>query len=230
MTYRLLIGQRSYSSWSLRGWLPFVLHDIPVEVEDALIYDPGFIDHVARFGGNRTVPVARTPDGGILSDSLSIGWHLAETFPDRGLLPERGVDRASAQSLIAEMHSGFSALRGACPMNMRTAWEGVVPSDDVRKDLDRIDALWSAALARSGGPFLFGAPGLTDAFYAPVAIRIAGYGLAMSDVSQTYVRTILSLPQICEWRDAGLARDAEIAVYDMGLPRRPFPKPDPDDG
>ena len=225
MTYRLLIGQRTYSSWSLRGWLPFAMHGIDVAVEEALLYDPGFHDRVAAFGGVRSVPVAKTPDGAVLSDSLSIGWHLAEAFPDRGLLPEGGAERARAQSLIAEMHSGFTALRSACPMNLATAWAGFAPSEAVLADLGRIDRAWSAALEASGGPFLFGDYGLVDAFFAPVTIRIAGYGLPVSDAARAYVTAQLSLPQIREWRETGLAKDAELSNYDMPLPRIPFPMP-----
>lgn len=225
MTYHLLIGQRTYSSWSLRGWLPFAAHGIPVTVHDALLYDPGFYDQVAEFGGNRSVPVVRTPDGGFLTDSLAIGWHLAEAFPDHGLLPAQPKDRALALSMICEMHSGFMALRGACPMNLATAWANFVPSEAVRTDLARIDNLWTAALAQSGGPYLFGDFSLADAYFAPVAIRIAGYGLDMSDGAARYVQTVLGHPALREWRDTGLAQDAELSVYDQDLPRAPFPFP-----
>ena len=224
MTYRILIGQRAYSSWSLRGWLPFAAFDIPVEVEHAVIYAETFAADVAAFGGTGTVPVVRTPEGGVLSDSLAIAWHLAERFPERGLLPADPVDRAMAQSAIAEMHSGFTALRSACPMNLVTAWAGFVPSAAVTADLARIEAIWSAALARSGGPYLFGAYSLADVFYAPVAMRIAGYGLPVSEAARAYVAAHLGNPHLRAWRAAGLARDAEVAKYDMPLARVPFPE------
>lgn len=225
MTYNLLIGQRLYSSWSLRGWLPFVVHDIPVTVHDTLLYSDTFYDQVASFGGNRSVPTVKTPDGNMLNDSLSIGWHLADTFPDRGLLPTNPTTRAKAQNMISQMHSGFMALRGACPMNLATAWDGFVPNNDVKDDLTQIDALWVDALNTSKGPFLFGDYGLVDAFYAPVAIRIAGYGLQMSDTAMAYVKAQLSHPAIQQWRKDGLARDTELSNYDMPLPRIPFPMP-----
>ena len=227
MIYKLLIGQRLYSSWSLRGWLPFAVHNIPVTVQDTLIYGPDFYADVAAFGANRSVPAAQTPAGGVLADSLSIAWHLAETFPDRGLLPNDPKARITAQNMIAEMHSGFTALRSACPMNLATAWDGFVPDDAVRADLARIDQLWSHALDQSGGPFLFGEYGLVDAFFAPVTIRIAGYGLPVSDAAQAYVKAQLSLPQLQEWRAEGLRRDAELSNYDMPHERIPFPMPDP---
>jgi len=225
MTYRILIGQRSYSSWSLRGWLPFAAFDIPVAVEHAVIYGDDFYDAVAAFGGHRSVPALRTPQGGILTDSIAIAWHLAETFPDRGLLPSDPIQRANAQSMIAEMHSGFMPLRAACPMNLRTAWGGFEPSDAVLADLARLETLWGGALAVSRGPFLFGAFTLADAFFAPVAIRIAGYGLPVSPMVQGYVDAILGQPALRDWRAAGMAQDAEVTKYDMGLPRLPFPMP-----
>lgn len=224
--YALLIGQRSYSSWSLRGWLPFAVHRIPVRVSEALIYHESFAAAVQRFGGDRTVPVARTREGHVLSDSLAIGWHLAERFPERGLLPEDGAGRALAQSMIAEMHGGFTALRGGCPMNLLTGWVGFRPSEAVLADLSRISALWSAALQGSGGPFLFGSYGLADAFFAPVAVRIAGYRLPVAPDGLAYVEAQLRRPEIRAWAAEGRARDAELPQYEMNLPRVPFPMPD----
>lgn len=225
MTYNLLIGQRLYSSWSLRGWLPFAVHEIPVTVQDTLLYSPEFYGDVANFGATRTVPAVKTPEGGMWADSLSICWGLADAFPDRGLLPDDPVARSQAQSLIAEMHSGFSALRGACPMNLATGWIGFVPDEAVLRDLARIDTVWTDALNTSGGPFLFGEYGLVDAFFAPVAIRIAGYDLPVSETAKSYVTAQLSLPAIKQWRTDGLAKDAELSNYDMPLKRRPFPMP-----
>jgi len=225
MTYDLLIGQRLYSSWSLRGWLPFHVHDIPVRVQDTLLYGDNFQNDVAEFGGHRTVPTVKTPDGAVLTDSLSIVWHLAETFPDRGMLPSDPAQRAMALNMIAEMHGGFAALRGDCPMNLATAWAGFEPSEAVQADLARIDAIWAEALAVSGGPFLFGTYGLADAFYAPVAIRIAGYGLKVSSKAVAYVEAQLSHPSIQTWRNDGFATDVELSQYDMPLERIPFPMP-----
>ncbi len=225
MTYSILIGQRLYSSWSLRGWLPFAVHDIPVTVHDTLIYSDTFSTDVSNFGGSGTVPVVRTPHGGVLSDSLAICWGLTDAFPERGLLPNDPVDRAKAQSLITEMHSGFTALRGACPMNLATGWVGFKPNAAVQADIARIDEIWSAALDASDGPFLFGTYGIVDAFFAPVAIRIAGYALPVSDTAMAYVHAQLSIPAIQEWRAEGLARDAELSQYEMPLERCPFPMP-----
>jgi glutathione S-transferase len=223
MTYQLLIGQRGHSSWSLRGWLPFAVFDIDVSVRTTRIYSDEFAEQVAAFGGGGTVPVARTPEGGLLTDSIAIAWHLAEAFPDRGLLPGDPKNRAEAISLIAEMHSGFTALRGACPMNLYTGWANFETPPDVRADLDRIEAIWSRALDRSGGPFLYGDYTLADAFYAPVATRIATYDLSVSTTAKTYVQAHLEQPEFRRWRAMGLAEGPELPQYGMPLDRMPFP-------
>jgi glutathione S-transferase len=224
MTYDLLIGQKSYSSWSLRGWLSFAAFDIPVRVHAAVLYSDEFDADVQAFGGHRTVPAVRTPEGGMLTDSLAIAWHLSEAFADRGLLPADPVARAEAQSIIAEMHAGFTALRGACPMNLRTAWADFAPSDAVLADLARIEEIWSRALDRSGGPFLHGRISLADVFYAPVCTRLLTYGLPMSDAARGYVTEVTRLPAFRQWRAEGLAEDAEVAFYDKApLARIPFP-------
>ena len=225
MVYDLLIGQKSYSSWSLRGWLAFAAFDIPVRVQKAVIYSDRFHDDVRAFGGHRSVPAVRTPEGGMLTDSLAIAWHLSERFPARGLLPEGAVARAEAQSIIAEMHSGFVPLRSACPMNLRTAWAGFQPSDAVLADLARIEEIWGRALARSGGPFLYGAISLADVFYAPVCTRLLTYDLPMSEAARGYIRAVTRHTAFRTWRAEGLAEDAEVAVYDKApLQRIPFPE------
>ena len=223
MTYRLLIGQKSYSSWSIRGWLAFAAFDIPVEVRSAVIYGESFYDDVAAFGGRRTVPCAVTPEGGQLADSLAIAWHLVEAFPDRGLLPEGAADRAEAMSLIAEMHSGFAALRAACPVNLRTAWDGFEVSDAVRADCARADEIFSRP---RDGAFLFGQISMVDVFFAPLATRFLTYGLPISAEGRAYVEAIWAMPQLQKWRAEGMAKDAEVPVYDMApLSRVPLPEP-----
>lgn len=224
MTYSLLIGQKTYSSWSLRGWLCLAPFSIPVTLQKAVIYSDTFYDDVAAFGAHRSVPAVRTPGGGMLTDSLAIAWHVAEAFPDRGTLPQGSVERAEAQSMIAEMHSGFTALRGACPMNLRTAWSDFQASDAVEADMARVQALWAKALDRSGGPFLYGAFSLADAFYAPVVTRALSYALPLSDASRDYAEAVIAHPAFTQWRDEGLAEDAEVAKYDIaGLSRIPWP-------
>ena len=225
MTYDLLIGDRSYSSWSLRGWLLFAAFDIPVRVHLAEMYDEGFAPAVAAFApGARTVPVARAASGAAWTDSLAIAEGLAEAHPDAGHWPAEPRARAMARSMACEMHSGFGALRGACPMNLRVAWEGFAPTDAVRADLDRLQGSWSRARALAGeGPWLFGPYGAVDAFYAPVAMRIAGYGLPVDDAARAYVDAHLAHAPLRAWRAEGERRDRTLDVYDQGLPTAPFP-------
>jgi glutathione S-transferase len=122
------------------------------------------------------------------------------------------------------MHSGFTALRFACPMNLRTASGGFVPSEAVRADLARIEALWSHARGLAAdGPWLFGAYTAADAFYAPVAMRIAGYGLPVSEHARAYVEAHLDHPPLRRWRALGEAEDRTLDVYEVHAPARPFP-------
>jgi glutathione S-transferase len=224
MTYRLLIADKSYSSWSLRGWLSFHAFDIACEVQSTRMYCDDFARDLAAFTSApaRTVPLARAPEGGLLTDSFAIAWHLSEAFPDRGLLPSDPVARADAQSLMAEMHSGFSALRSDCPMNLRTGWAGFGPSDAVLADLARVEALWARAFAAHGGPWLCGDYSLADVFYAPLATRVVTYGLPVSDMAAAYISRHLDHPAFARWRAAGLAEGPDQPNYEIGLPRRDF--------
>ena len=228
MTYDLLIGDRSYSSWSLRGWLLFAAHDIPVTVHIAPMYDPGFAEALKGWPPARTVPVARGATGVVWSDSLSIAEGLAETHPESRHWPDDPRARGLARSMAAEMHSGFTALRRACPMNLRTAWAGFVADDAVRADLARLERLWDAArdmtaTAPDDGPWLFGRYGAVDAFFAPVAMRIAGYGLPVSDAARRYCNAHLAHAPLRRWRDEGEAADRTLREYDMDLAPAPFP-------
>lgn len=224
MTYDLLIGDRSYSSWSLRGWLLFSAFDLPVQVEVNELYRDSFPGNLRAWSPARSVPVARASDGSLWSDSLAIAEGLAERHPDAGHWPADPRARALARSLTAEMHAGFTALRAACPMNLRVKWQGFTPGEDVLGDLARIDVLWAAARAMAGdGPWLFGAYSAADAFYAPVAMRIAGYGLPVGDLAKDYVEAHLNHAPLRAWRAEGEARDRTLANYDMDLPTEPFP-------
>ena len=225
MTYDLLIGDRSYSSWSLRGWLLFAAFDLPVRVHLNEMYVPAFAETLKDWPPARTVPVARAEDGAVWTDSLAIAEGLAERHPEAGHWPDEPRARALARSLAAEMHFGFGALRGACPMNLRVAWRDYAPSPEVRADLARLETIWAAAraLATSDGPWLFGRYSAADAFYAPVAMRIAGYALPVGDAARAFVDAHLAHAPLRAWRAEGEAADRTLANYDMGLPTAPFP-------
>ncbi len=227
MTYDLLIGDRSYSSWSLRGWLLFEAFGLPFREHRTRLYSDEFSRDVAAFAPGRTVPVVRIPEGGLWTDSSAIAEGLAEAFPEAGLWPRDPVARALARSVVAEMHAGFGALRVACPMNLRTRSGGFVPSEAVLADLDRLEVVWAAAReVAAEGPWLFGAYSAADAFYAPVAMRITGYGLPVSDAARAYVDAHLAHPPLRRWRAMGEAQDRTLDVYPVHPPAMPFPIPE----
>lgn len=229
MSDEVFIGDRSYSSWSLRGWLMYHAFGIDHRFKMVGLYSGTMQDDLAPLGNARTVPAVRTDAGVVLTDTLSIAETLAERHPDAGLWPADPAARAMARNLVAEMHSGFGALRGDCPMNIRTSWVGFAPSDAVRRDLARIKQLWAHARDRFGGdgPWLFGAYSLADAFYAPVAARIAGYGLPISDAGAAYVAAHLEHPSFRRWRALALTETIEPAQYQLGLDTRDWPGPRP---
>ena len=226
MTYDLAIGDRAYSSWSLRGWLLLAAFDLPVHVHRAQMRTPEFPALLERFAPAKTVPALRCPDGAVATDSLAIAEELASRHADRGHWPSDPVSRALARSLTAEMHSGFAALRGTCPMNLRQGWKAE-PEEDVRADLARLEALWALARGRAAdGPWLFGPYGAVDAFFAPVAMRIAGYDLPVGEMARAYVDAHLRHAPLLAWRDEAMADGPDQTVYEQDLPRRPFPWPD----
>lgn len=221
MTYKLAIGDRTYSSWSLRGWLMFAKFDIPVEVKTARMYTPEFLEMLKDFGGGRTVPAMRNGDV-IVSDSIAMAEALAEKHPN--MWPADPVARGFARSIVAEMHAGFFALRDACTMNLRAGFEGFKPSDAVLKDVTRIDEIWTEARTRFGasGPWLFGEYSIADVFFAPVATRFVTYDLPASEVVQAYVDTTITDTTFRQWRARGLAENFIQSGYDLDLPMVPW--------
>jgi glutathione S-transferase len=230
MPYVLAIGDRPYSSWSLRGWLMFARFGLPVTVRAARVYTPELAALLAEFGAARLVPALRIVEDGrdfVVWETLAIAETLAERHPDRRFWPEEPAARALARTLAAEMHAGFGALRAACAMNVRRAYVGFEPDAAVLADLARIERLWSVArAARAGdGPWLFGDYCVADAFFAPVAARIAGYGLPVGPDAARYVDAHLADPAFLEWRAAALADPHVEPRYELDLPERPWPGP-----
>ena len=227
MTYHLAIGDRAYSSWSLRGWLLFDAFDIPVTVHTARLYTDEVAQLLAGFAPARTVPAMRTPDGAVVPDSLAIAEELATRHPDAGHWPREARARSVARVLCAEMHAGFTALRNHCPMNLRISYSDCAPPAPVLADLARIEALWAWARAQTGstGPWLCGDYSAADAFYAPVAARIVGYNLPLGSAAMAYVLAHLAHPSLQRWRATGLTDGADQPAYDRDWPQRPWPQP-----
>lgn len=225
MTYQLYIGDRTFSSWSLRGWLMLAKFGLPFETHLVGLYTGTMAGDLAHLAPARTVPVMQTVEGHVLSDSLAMAETLVERHPDLSFYPRDPAARALARSLTAEMHSGFGALRSACPMMIAFGWDGFQPSDDVLADLQRIDLLWSLARQRhgAGGPWLFGQYSLADVFYAPVAMRITAYDLPLGEAAKSYVAAHLEDPAFLAWRKAALTERHDPWPYPMGLVRKPWP-------
>lgn len=228
MTYELYIGDRTSSSWSLRGWLMLQKFDLPHHVNMVGLYTGTMQQELAHLHPARTVPVMQTADGHVLTDSLAMAETLVEENPQAALYPRDPAARALARSMTAEMHSGFGALRDACPMMLEFCWEGFVASPQVRADLARIETLWALARANHGasGPWLFGDYSLADVFYAPVAMRIAAYDLPVSAAAKDYVKLHLNDPAIAQWRAEGLKQRYDPWPYPQDLARKPWPEAD----
>lgn len=230
MTHHLILGDRAYSSWSLRGWLLFEKFGIPFRQTMLDFHaDTSVAEQLAEYFPARTVPTLICDDGSVISESLAIAEELASRNPDAGIWPNTPKARAIARNLASEMHSGFSALRSECPMNLRTAYRDFTVSDEVHTDLRRIEAIWDHARASHGGEgsWLCGSYSAADAFYAPVAARIAGYSLQVSESAQAYVNQHLNDPAFRRWRAMGLVRGATLPWYAKDAPQMPWPGPAP---
>lgn len=225
MTYDLYIGDRTFSSWSLRGWLMMEKFNLPHRVHLVGLYSGTMAQEMAALHPARLVPAMRTPEGVVVGESVAMAETLAERHPDGDLWPTDPAARAAARWICAEMAAGFSALRDTCPMQLQHVNIGFTPSDAVKADLARLEDLWSYAASQKteDGPWLFGAYSLADAFYAPVVARIIGYDLPVSDASRAYCATTLNDPAFKNWRAKGLTVTYDPFPYDMGVPTGPWP-------
>ena len=206
MSYHLIIGDKLYSSWSLRGALALELVGVPYEETLVKLNQPDTRQRLLAFSATAKVPLLQS-EHGVIADSLAIAEYLNERHPEARLWPEDIAARAQARSACAQMHSGFFALRGAMPFDLSRdqALEGVPL--DVQVDIDRMVALWSECrlVAKDSGPFLFGRPTLADAFFAPVAVRLRTYRVEVPAEAAAYIETIYQWPAFQAWQQAGLA-------------------------
>ncbi|MFK7763888.1 MAG: glutathione S-transferase [Roseobacter sp.] len=225
MTYQLYIGDRTFSSWSLRGWLMLEKFGLSYNTHLVGLYAGTMAAEMKALAPARLVPALKTPEGWVIGESMAIAETLAEHHPDAGFWPEDPAQRIRARWLCAEMASGFSALRGDCPMQLAHVNEGFVASADVQRDLARIATLWQSAwdMCGSSEEWLFGAYSLADAFYAPVAARIIGYNLDVSPEVRAYCLRTLSDTAFTTWRDAGLAVTYDPFPYETFAPLQPWP-------
>ncbi len=226
--YDLVIGDRGYSSWSLRGWLLFDAFGIPVTTHLARLYSDELPNLLRDYFPAKTAPTIRTPDGTVVCESLAIAEELASRHPDAGIWPRDPRARATARVLASEMHAGFSALRGHCPMNLRVSYTDCAPPQAVLDDLARLEKIWTWARDVTGSqtPWLCGDYSAADAFFAPVAARIAGYNLPVGQDAQDYVAAHLEHPSFRKWRAMGLVDGADQPFYFRDYPTRPWPDQD----
>jgi len=228
MTYDLVIGDRAYSSWSLRGWLFFDAFGLPVKLHTARLYTDELPTLLKQFHPGKTAPIMRTPDGVVVPETIAIAEELASRHPQAGIWPADPKARAVARVLAAEMHAGFTALRNHCPMNLRVSYEGCEPPQAVLDDLKRLEVIWDWARAETGAKvWLAGDYSVADAFFAPVATRIATYNLPVSERAMDYVQAHLAHPSFRRWRAMGLVDGADQEFYRRPYPRRPWPGPVP---
>ena len=225
MLYDLYIGDRMYSSWSLRGWLMFEKFGIPCRVHMVGLYAGTMAADLAALAPARLVPAVYTAGGTAIGESLAIAETLAERHPEAHLWPADADQRAVARWLCCEMVTGFRDLRGDCPMQLQRCYTGFEPSQAVMADLARIETLWAHARRVSGARegWLFGAYSLADVFYTPVAARIIGYGLPVSEEARAYCMALLSDPAVRAWRAEGAKVVYSPEPYGMDLPATPWP-------
>lgn len=210
---KLYIGNKNYSSWSMRPWV--LMRQTGINFEEVMLrFDSFEPDSSFKQQAMALSPTGRVPllieDGHIIWDSLAICEYLAERFPDKHLWPQNVNQRARARSLVAEMHSNFSALRKHCPMNIEAQLHEVgaqlwVSHADLRADVQYLESLWTPQLKIASGSMLFGQFSIADAFFAPVCMRLNSYGLPTSDLIRAYVQRICLLPATQEWVKGALA-------------------------
>jgi glutathione S-transferase len=216
MALQLVIGNKNYSSWSMRPWLALRANHIAFDEVFIPLYT-GDDDKKRILGFTHSGKVPALIDGDVtIWDSLAIIEYLAEGFPEARLWPEDRARRAHARSISAEMHSGFVALRTECGMNLHRPVGAITLSADAHANIARIQQIWIECRERYGkfGPFLFGAFGGADAMFAPVVHRFRTYAIAVEPEAQDYMNTVMSLPAFQEWTTAGLAETLVIERFE----------------
>ena len=218
---KLYVGNKNYSSWSMRPWV--LLTQAGIDFEEVVVRFDSFAPQSAfKKTMNAVSPVGKVPtlvdDGFAVWDTLAIAEYVAEKFPEKNLWPQATRSRARARSICAEMHSGFGALRSACGMNIEADLHDVgqlVWRDNaaVRADVQRIVDMWSALLAEHGGPMLFGGFTIADAYFAPVCMRLTTFALPVPPDIAAYVQRVAALPGVKAWV-AGALAEADFVDFD----------------
>ena len=219
MALKLIIGNKNYSSWSLRPWIAMKAAGIDFEEVTIPLEAPDFKARASAASPAGRVPVLVDGDA-VVWESIAILEHLAERFPDRGLWPSDAVARAHARSLATEMHGGFGALRSAAPMNLWRPIEPRAMPEAALKDVRALERRWAEARERfgAGGDFLYGDFCAADAMFAPVATRLRTYGIAVDAVTQAYVVVVHDHPAFVEWKELALRETGVVPEDEVDWP------------
>lgn len=211
---KLVIGNKNYSSWSMRPWVAMTAFGIPFEEVRISLGQPETSSLIAQHSTAGKVPVLVAGETTIW-DSLAICEYLAEQFPDKGMWPHDVAARAIARSICAEMHSGFTGLRTAMWMNIRASFPGKGRTPAAQSDIARICEIWEECLAGSGQHgFLFGDFSIADAFYAPVVMRFRTYGVWLPPALQAYVDRVITHPAVARWMDEAVRESDRLEKYE----------------
>jgi len=211
----LTIASKNYGSWSMRGWLLCKLAGLDFDEKSVDSDDPSTRAELLLLSPSFLVP-ALTHNGVKVWDTLAIASYLNETFPGCGLLPEDRADRALCRSICGEMHSGFTNLRSALPMNLKARHPGFKVWAGAQADIDRVISIWRECLAKSKGPYLFGeTPTQADAMFAPVVTRFITYDVKLDSDCAAYCQAIMNLPAVKEWIEGALAEPDEVVELDV---------------
>jgi glutathione S-transferase len=202
---KLIIGNKNYSSWSLRPWLLLKQMEVDFVEEIIPLYSEGSKDKILAYASSGKVPILLHA-GNVIWDSLAIAEYLAELFPASKILPEDQGARAHMRSVCAEMHSGFLAMRKEMPMNLKRSEKKLV-SPEVQNDIARVCAIWEDCLNKYHGPFLFSNFTVADAFFAPLVTRFKTYQITLPAICEQYMKRILALPSLQEWYKAALKEE-----------------------
>ena len=217
MALKLVIGNKNYSSWSMRPWLAMRANDIAFDEVFIPLYTDNKADKDRILSFSRSGKVPTLVDGDVaVWDSLAIIEYLAERFPQARLWPEDRAARAQARAISAEMHSGFPALRNECGMNLHRPVRAVALSADAAANIARVQEIWTECRERYGrlGPYLFGAFTAADAMYAPVVHRFRTYAIKVVPQVQAYMEIMMALPAFAEWTRAALAETLVIEKFE----------------
>ncbi len=211
----LTIASKNYGSWSLRGWLLCKLAGLEFSEQVVSADDPSMRAELLLLSPSFLVPCL-THDGIKVWDTLAIADYLDEIMPDAGLIPKERARRAHCRAVSGEMHSGFSNLRSALPMNIKARYPGFKSWAGARTDIERITTIWNECLKNYGGAFLFGdKPCMADAMYAPVATRFLTYDVKLDPVAARYCETIMALPVMQDWVEGAKAEPDELEELDV---------------